>query len=379
MIGALFSVLFPNLSEFASCPPIAKRQRKTSLRYRSSSRRTNFTARHRLLFPHLAQFAFNPKALSGLGKVLDDIAVKGHVAQKSGKFFFVRPHSRTLALAKQTDKIDRSLLRIADKTITNRALPSRTELIKEAGIMAGEFIKNPLKTIAKGNAREKLIREAVEASTGKALPSNGELLSKAFSKGKTKINQQLSKPEVRKDLAVNTAGVLGSVVGGSVGGYGGKLAGDLGGALIARKGIQDVEATVRAVQKVRTDEAFKSVNALKKIKEVRKVALSELRAPSVGDDYTADIGGWAIGNVTADATLAALPIPLKGATVALPTVPHIVQAKQRILAGESVPTVLRETSQNILSMPKRWIEQGNQREERARQYISKKIRNYKGE
>ena len=88
----------------------------------------------------------------------------------------------------------------------------------------------------------------------------------------------------------------------------------------------------------------------------------------------ADTAGWVIGNSVAEGLNNAIPtisgIPLKGAAVALPTVPMVVESIQRIHSGESasvIPEIISRYS----------IKEGNKREEKARSAVKHIIKEAK--
>lgn len=141
-----------------------------------------------------------------------------------------------------------------------------------------------------------------------------------------------------KDGLVNAGGVLGSVVGERVAGPAGALAGDLLGALVARKAVHVATVAHSAHQKLKVDEGFARAKGLEKLKQLGAKTLSDLKSEAtqerLGDDLTGDIAGWAIGNSAAKALSSAVPaiasVPLKGAGVAMLTVPKLVKLRQKL-------------------------------------------------
>lgn len=181
----------------------------------------------------------------------------------------------------------------------------------------------------------------------------------------------------KEDLVVNTSGALASIAGASTGVPGMKYLGDLGGALVARKGVQDLKATKTAIQKLKTDEAFKQANALDKLRKVHGASLSELKELAlqgkIKENAIDDVGGFVVGNAVAEtANAAGAGIPLIGATGAMAVAEDIRKAAKRIEVGERKAKVVKDTIVNIVNRPKEFIKKGQQREQRVRD----KINNY---
>jgi tape measure domain-containing protein len=143
---------------------------------------------------------------------------------------------------------------------------------------------------------------------------------------------------IATDLAVNTAGFAASQLGNNFGVVPG-LAGDLVGALVARQAIAASAEVFKAYQS----------STGRQFKEIARAALNGMRGAAfqkeMGANLTGDLTGFAIGNVSAMAANAGLSalngvvpgagllgkIPLKGAAVAMATVPRIVNARERVL------------------------------------------------
>jgi len=240
-----------------------------------------------------------------------------------------------------------AIAQLAIKTLKTEELPSRLEVARAMGTATKGFLRNPVKALKEGVQREAAVREAIQAQTGVIVPSQTAILKKAGQK-MTGFVKDLVKKNAEDGL-VNTAGLAASIAGGAVAGPIGALAGDLGGALATRKAITDYKALQRARLKLADDEAFKSAGALSKLKILGAATLAELKSPAmqkrIEDDATGDVAGWAIGNASA-VTLTAMGvnIPLKGAAVAIATVPSVVKAHRRIREGKSAAKKTRRKS-----------------------------------
>ena len=273
-----------------------------------------------------------------------------------------------------------AIAQLAIKTLKTEELPSRLEVARAMGTVTKEFLRNPVKALKEGVQREAAVREEIKAQTGVIVPSQTEILKKAgqkmtsFVKGFVKKNAE--------EGVVNTAGLAGSIAGGAVAGPIGALAGDLGGALATRKAITDYKALQRAKSKLADDEAFKSAGALSKLKILGAATLAELKTPEmqreIEDNVTGDVSGWAIGNASAVALGAmGVNIPLKGAAVALATVPSVVKAHRRIREGEAAGKVIREAARDLVNLPKNAISRGEDREKAVRREATRKIKGLK--
>lgn len=274
------------------------------------------------------------------------------------------------------------ILRLVNQTFQTEQLPSRQEITAAAVPIIKDFLKNPFAAIREGFKREKLARKGVEAATGQALPSNVELVQKGFGETLKAVAAQLKQLASSDDTIVNTAGFLGSVVGGSAGGVVGQLAGDLGGALVARKALNDIKAITAGLQKVKSSPEKQGL--LKQLQVVRATAIAELKSIEAERrkrvDTVGDVSGFAIGNASASA-LNLVPgigkIPFKGAGVALATVPKFQAADQKLQAGEDVTKVIQELVQELLTIPKEYVDAGNAREQQVRDLASQYIRQFK--
>lgn len=163
---------------------------------------------------------------------------------------------------------------------------------------------------------------------------------------RTNFSRSVRTPKAKAiatDLAVNTAGFAASQLGNNFGMVPG-LAGDLVGALVARQAIAASAEIIKAYQ----------ASTGKQFKEIAKQAVANMRGRSfqreMGASLTGDLTGFAIGNASAMAANAGLSalngvvpgagllgkIPLKGAAVAMATVPRIVNAREKALPVEDL-------------------------------------------
>ncbi len=239
-------------------------------------------------------------------------------------------------------------------------IPSRVELKQGLIEQARIFAKDPITYIKLGKQRELIAKGIYETSTGEIIPTKKEICHTAFS--------EVCKSEAAKDLVVNAGGLGGSILGSSFG-LPGQLAGDLMGAITTRKIINDINATREAHQKISAEVKYQESNLLSKLGQLfskaREILKSDEAREKDRQNGLADTAGWVIGNSVAEGINNTIPmmlagIPLKGAAIALPTVPAVVESVQRIQAGESVKSVVPE----IVSRYS--INAGNKREENAR-------------
>lgn len=308
------------------------------------------------------------------------VAVKGYL--RNGKL--VRPFKRKDLLripGRSTEASDQALAGLARKTLEAGEIPSRGDIAAAAGVLAKDFIKNPLGFIREGNQREKLVRRVLRAA-GVEVPSKPEIAIKAFKKASQKLAKYAkNNPQAVEDLIVNTGGLAGSVAGAVTAGPVGQIAGDLSGALAVRKGFTDYKALQIARQKLRADQAFKSANILQKLKMLKGQTLAELKdaklQEAIRDNRIGDVSGWAIGNAVAN-SLSGVPvlgaIPFKGALAAMPSAPEVVEAARRIRQGEELTGVVESSLDRIAGVPRRAIRAGNRREARLRAKLNQNIR-----
>lgn len=317
---------------------------------------------------------------------------QGTVAVKSflrkGKLVRGFKRKQLLALADTVQNSGRGnkvALGLIKETITTGQVPTKKKFLATLGAVGKDFVRNPVKATREGFAREKLARQLIKEGTGydaTKLAASRAAAKKASSAAKTYVKNN---PEKVKDLTINTAGYLGSVAGGAVAGPVGKLGGDLVGALAVRKGITDFEALQKAKKILSNEEAFQKAGFFGKLKQTYGMTLKQLKSnvKQIEDDLTGDTAGWVVGNSVAESTAGLVPIPLRGGIVAMPVVPKIVKAKDRIKAGENARLVARETAKEIGEIPKnavrsvqRAVRAGNLREQRMRNKLNRKLQQY---
>lgn len=254
------------------------------------------------------------------------------------------------------------------RLIKNKALPGKKEILKSAGNLAKEIIKNPKKAFQDGLARDRLANQAMKAATGQSRMDTTKQVASMVTKGAYKGGG--------KDLAVNMGGLTGSIAG-SAGGKVGQLAGDWAGAATARKALDDTEALVRA-SKVTKSSHFKKLSAGKKAELVRRRAVKEAKknAPGFKKELKQDSIGWAIGNSSAD-TLKSIGsnVPLQGGMVAIGSVPSVYKGA-RVAARTRNAKLGAISAKRDLARKlnvKRAIKRGLGREERMRNSINKEL------
>jgi hypothetical protein len=312
------------------------------------------------------------------------VAVKSFL--RKGKLVRGFKRKQLLALADALPTNTRSgkqAINLIKDTIATGQVPNKKKFLTTLGEVGKDFVKNPVRATREGFAREKLARQLIKESTG--YDATKLAVSRTAAKRTTQAAKQYVKnnPEKVQELLVNTAGVAGSAVGGSIAGPVGKLGGDLVGALAARKGLTDFEALQKAKKILSNDEAFKRAGFFGKLKQTYGMTLKQLKdnAKEIEDNFTGDSAGWAVGNAAAEALDPVISAPLKGAAVAIPVVPKLVKAKNRIKAGENARLVARETAKEIGAIPKqaaqsvrRTIRAGNLREQRMRNRLNRKLK-----
>jgi hypothetical protein len=138
-----------------------------------------------------------------------------------------------------------------------------------------------------------------------------------------------------KDMAVNTAGLAGSIAGGAVAGPLGALAGDLVGALAARQAVNVGTSVMTAKDKLSRNKRFQRARALEKTKQLIQATLIEMskNEDNLGDELTGDLSGWLIGNASAmglNLVSSLAGVPMKGAVVAMATVPKLVRLRKKL-------------------------------------------------
>jgi hypothetical protein len=282
-----------------------------------------------------------------------------------------------------------AIVKLVKQTLEKEELPSRGEILKTAGTVIRGAIKNPRQFIREGKEREEMVIKGLEFAEGKKLPDKTLMMASFLKKANDQIDTHVDKvvktalePENLKENAVATGGYVGSQVGAAVGGFPGQLAGDLAGAMATRKAINDYQRLKQAQSKLAEDEVFAKAGKLKKLAMVNGQMLSDMRDDKVkqkaGDDMTADISGWAIGNAYA-LTAANKAIPVPGAAAALAIVPAIVSARSKVKSGEGLKGVSTafEERNKTLTAPIGAVRSGNAKEAEVRESAKKWIKAFK--
>ncbi len=267
-------------------------------------------------------------------------------------------------------KEEQRLVNLFVQIFHKEEIPSREEIKEEILIQAKAFAQDPTGYIKRGKSRELIAKNIYESLTGQAIPSKKEICQTAL--------KYTCKSETAKDLVVNAGGLTGSIVG-STFGLPGQLIGDLTGAVFTRKVFNDTEATIQAHKSLSSEQEYQDANLFGKLAKVFNQAKEILKSSEVKEkdkkNALADTTGWVIGNSVAEGLNNTIPaisgIPLKGAAVALPTVPMVVESVQRIKSGESAKSVIPE----IIS--RHSIKAGNKREEQARSAVKNIIKEAK--
>lgn len=283
-------------------------------------------------------------------------------------------------------KVVKGTVEVAKDIIETGNLPSRAEIANFAGYAAGSTVKraidlskekNPIEAakqlIEEGNERERKVREIVEKA-GIDIPSRGDIIYNAGLKiGDPLVAAAEKGVELitTPDGIVNTAGFLASKAGAATGIPGAALALDLGGALVMRKAVTDVDAVKRAYKQLKNQEAYITAKPIDKIQQLAKLSIGELETAEaqakLKDDFLADKTGWAIGNTVAETV--PIPVPFKGAAVALVTVPTVTDKIKNQGVLKTAVNLPVDTIRAIQTLPGKMQEptiRGNKREEEAR-------------
>jgi tape measure domain-containing protein len=185
-----------------------------------------------------------------------------------------------------------------------------------------------------------------------------ESLIKAISNSVQKLNTQVREEGVKgavkyaagnpiiRDLAVNTAGFAASNLGAEHGVVA-SLAGDLGGALAARHALNTAIALYEAYKLVIAQTGDTSVKSASKLMKLQSVIVETgrlMNSPEyqrgLGEELFGDTVGFGIGNVAAtglNAVEAISGIPLKGAAVAMTTVPALSRVRNKFFVDQGEP------------------------------------------
>ncbi len=231
---------------------------------------------------------------------------------------------QTVYVSPDENKTNKLVKQHLTKTLQTDELPSRGEILQVGGAAIQDFFKNPVQAVKDGFKREQAARDAYKLAFGKDAPTKMQVTGKAMKLAGKKLKSVL----LTEDMLVNTAGFVGSVAGGATAGPAGMLAGDLGGALAVRKIVELNKAAKTAQAKLDHDAKFSTASALSKLKIKGNATLSEMKTSqmqkAIEKELVGDTAGWAIGNASAAALQPFIGVPLKGAAVAIATVPTIV-------------------------------------------------------
>lgn len=254
------------------------------------------------------------------------------------------------------------------RLLKSKALPGKKEILRSVGNLAKDTLKNPVKALRNGLARDRLANTAMRAATGKTRGQATKQLGSALAKGIYKGGG--------KDLAVNVGGAAGSIAG-SAGGKVGQLAGDWGGAAVTRKALDDSEALIRA-SKITKSNRFKNQPLPTKAKLLVRRTLKEAKknAPGYKKELKQDTTGWAIGNSSADALKSVgSSVPLQGGMVAMGSVPSVMKGTKVALRTKSAKKGLLSTKRSLqkkLSV-KRAIKKGLSREDKMYRSVNNEL------
>lgn len=261
-----------------------------------------------------------------------------------------------------------------------KAIKTASSLIDKSDRKNVASVHGSLKRGKKLPTKIQLIKAAVThpITTGKVLYS---LDKAAVAKGKMRTGKDrwgqaktiIGRSEIARDLTVNVGGYVASVGGGSVGGPVGSLVADNLGAVVARKGVNQVYARHRAKQRLGKNATKEQINHRQKRYNKALERLDKRKSNNLSDQV-----GWGIGNTAASAVAASgLPHPpFPGAIVALRTAPSIVDNIKKVRKGELSPKdFLSQTGKDIGAKNNivKAIREGNQRELKALAKINKKI------
>jgi len=149
-----------------------------------------------------------------------------------------------------------------------------------------------------------------------------------------KLAQKLDKATI-KNMAVNTAGLAGSIIGGSTAGPFGAIAGNLIGSLIGRQAVNLGVFAMTARDKLRQKQRFVKANKMEQTKLLVQDTLNQMaeNEEQLGDKLTGDMTGWLVSNA-AEIGLKLVPglgrMPMKGAVVAMIAVPRLVKLRRKL-------------------------------------------------
>lgn len=251
-------------------------------------------------------------------------------------------------------------LSLIGSTIINRKIPERSQILQSTGKFLKRFIANPIKETQQGLARDRIAVGTMKRFTG---------LGRLGVAGR--LGRSIKDPA--KDMVVNAGGLAGSIAGSPLGSVG-SLAGDYLGAYAMRRGIDDIGSVAKAVKETRAMPLGERLRQVYK----RSKQYSKQTAMQQKPEYHKDTIGWGIGNASASA-LSKIPVPLKGAAVAMPTVSPVYSGIQHGLniynkTGNAKGAV-KQGSANTVRKLKRNIslKAGNTQERYVRRKINRQL------
>ncbi len=176
--------------------------------------------------------------------------------------------------------------------------------------------------------------------------------------------------EPLREVAVNTGGFIGSQLGSNLGE---QLAGDWLGAHITRRSIEDSLNTTRAIRQTIASPQYQQLPFYDKPFTIARNTYNAVaNNPTVmGENMVDDSVGWAVGNYTAQAV--PIPVPLRGASVALTYGKDIGRAVKRVGFGEPIRNVYPDLIQDIKERAPRTYRNGLNREQDMWNAVNEKL------
>lgn len=247
---------------------------------------------------------------------------------------------------------------LLNETLINKRIPSRQRIAESAGRMAKDLLSNPIATVKQGLQRDYAANQ----------------LAARLGSGRSKITKSVisSFKEPIKDLAVNIGGFAGSMALGSMG-LPAQLAGDFGGAFITRRAIDDIQTTREVFKELKGMDSWRKQSLLSKT-----TSLVNTTGQRIIDKYNQtpmplldDTVGWAVGNSVAESL--PLPVPLKGAGVALAYAPTLTDGVRELMSGTPLNQVASNTKRALGERTEQLFKQGSTRELAARQKFNSQL------
>lgn len=247
---------------------------------------------------------------------------------------------------------------LLSETLINKRIPSRQRIAESAGRIAKDLLRDPVATVKQGLQRDYAANQ----------------LAARLGSGRSKITKSVisSFKEPIKDLAVNIGGFAGSMALGSMG-LPAQLAGDFGGAFITRRAIDDIQTTREVFKELKGMDSWRKQSLLSKT-----TSLVNTTGQRIIDKYNQtpmplldDTVGWAVGNSVAESL--PLPVPLKGAGVALAYAPTLADGVRELMSGTPLNQVASNTKRALEERTEQLFKQGSTRELAARQKFNSQL------